>query len=248
MTRTSKTILALILIVLIGGAAVFGYRSFSDSDGEDGQMFQVSTLGSLNEGNFEGVMSYGDLKEHGDFGLGTFDALDGEMVAVDGDYYQVREDGVAYPVEDDMTTPFAAVMHFDGNISGEVDVATGCSVLEMRIDDLLDDGVPYGILVEGEFNSVLTRSEAAQEEPYPALEDALADQVEFELTDVEGRMVGFRLPDYMDELNAPGYHFHFITADERAGGHVLDCQVADVDISADEIEEWRIELPSNEAE
>jgi len=47
-------------------------------------LFQVSTSGALVEGISQGVVTVGELKRHGDLGLGTFADLDGEMVVVDG--------------------------------------------------------------------------------------------------------------------------------------------------------------------
>jgi acetolactate decarboxylase len=35
--------------------------------------------------------------------IGTFEGLDGEMVALAGNFYQTKADGVAYQVGDDMT-------------------------------------------------------------------------------------------------------------------------------------------------
>jgi len=43
----------------------------------------------------------------------TFDALGGEMVAVDGRAYDVRFDGRVVPVAPARRTPFAAVTYFD---------------------------------------------------------------------------------------------------------------------------------------
>ena len=72
--------------------------------------FQVSTLGALNAGVYEGAATFSELKQHGNFGLGTLEGLDGEMVAFNGNFYQIKSDGVAYPVTDEMKTPFAAVI------------------------------------------------------------------------------------------------------------------------------------------
>jgi acetolactate decarboxylase len=71
----------------------------------------------------------------------------------------------------------------------------------------------------------------------------LEGQVEFPLEQVTATMVGFRLPDYMAESNAAGYHFHAVTEDRDAGGHVLDCQTADVTVELDAIDTWQVELP-----
>ena len=44
-------------------------------------LFQTSTLQALMNGVYDSDYSFRDLTKHGDFGLGTFEALDGEMVA-----------------------------------------------------------------------------------------------------------------------------------------------------------------------
>lgn len=74
--------------------------------------FQVSTAGALNVGVYEGVATFAQLKQHGDSGLGALEGLDGEMVVFDGKVYQIKNDGVAYPIADDVKTPFAAVTFF----------------------------------------------------------------------------------------------------------------------------------------
>src|ERR671932_836140 len=76
-------------------------------------LFQTSTVDALVEGKYEGDISFSELEGRGDFGLGTFDALDGEMVALDGAFYQVRADGRAYEVGKQMKTPFAVVTFFE---------------------------------------------------------------------------------------------------------------------------------------
>lgn len=76
------------------------------------EIFQNSTINALLEGVYDGTMTYGELRRHGDFGLGTFNALDGEMIAFGGSFYQVKADGIAYPVADAQLTPFATVLFF----------------------------------------------------------------------------------------------------------------------------------------
>ncbi len=46
-------------------------------------LFQTSTIDALLEGKFDGDVSFADLAGRGDSGLGTLDALDGEMIALD---------------------------------------------------------------------------------------------------------------------------------------------------------------------
>ncbi|MBA2714887.1 MAG: acetolactate decarboxylase, partial [Rubrobacteraceae bacterium] len=59
-----------------------------------------------------------------------------------------------------------------------------------------------------------------------------------------GSLVGFRFPDYAQGLNVAGYHFHFITADRSAGGHVLECLLTSGELQVDHEADLRVELPS----
>lgn len=79
-------------------------------------LFQISTIDALMNGVYDGVTTIGELKNYGDFGIGTFEALDGEMAVVDGKVYQIKADGVAYPAADSVETPFAAVTFFDTDL------------------------------------------------------------------------------------------------------------------------------------
>src|ERR1700739_3960057 len=79
---------------------------------EDKTVFQTSTVDALMEGASTGDMTMSELKTHGDFGLGPFDGLDGEMIELDGKVFQVRADGHAHPVADSARTPFATVSFF----------------------------------------------------------------------------------------------------------------------------------------
>ncbi|MCP8318695.1 MAG: acetolactate decarboxylase, partial [Candidatus Methylarchaceae archaeon HK01B] len=87
----------------------------SDLQENDDILFQTSTISALLEGAYDGNMTYGELKKHGDFGLGTFNGLDGEMAGLDGTFYQVKDDGIAYPVDDSIKTPFALVTFFEAD-------------------------------------------------------------------------------------------------------------------------------------
>src|SRR5271167_2329824 len=75
-------------------------------------LYQVSTATALVEGIYQGAVRVGTLREHGDLGLGTFEDLDGEMVVVDGQFFQVRSDGSVRECGDDVLSPFAAVTRF----------------------------------------------------------------------------------------------------------------------------------------
>ena len=231
----------LICAILMSACSISDDRDERENADAD-SLFQVSTLAALAAGNYDGLVSFDRILDHGDFGLGTFDALDGELIVLDGVAYRVPADGVPVEVEESVTTPFAAVTPWDSDIVITFDAPLSCTDLQTAIDLQLDSlDTPYAIKVAGEFSAMTTRSENRQEKPYAALAEVLEDQIIFELQDVTATMVGFRLPDYMAGSNATGYHFHALTDDLTAGGHVLDCEASSVVVEVDDIDAWIIE-------
>lgn len=113
-----------------------------------------------------------------------------------------------------------------------------------HVDRLVGETVACcAVRVEGRFEHVKTRSVPRQRKPYPPLVEVIEGQSTFELRDVMGSLVGFRFPDHARGLNVPGYHFHFITDDRSAGGHVLACRMTRGELSIDREADLRLELP-----
>lgn len=211
---------------------------------ESDSIFQTSTIDALMEGVYDGDFTFGELKKHGDFGLGTLNDLDGEMIGLDGVFYQVRSDGKVFVVPDTARTPFAAVTFFDADKSVTLSKPLGCRELESYIETLLPSkNIFYALRVEGSFDNVKTRSVPKQKKPFPPLTEVVKRQTYFELEDVRGTMAGFWLPEYMKEINAAGFHLHFISEDRGSGGHVLDCVIKDVKIGIDYSRGLDVSLP-----
>jgi len=240
-----RTIVFTVLVLLLS-AVMLGCQSFSKDTENNDILFQYSTLASLLEGVYDGEMTYAEIKQHGDFGLGTFNALDGEMIEIDHQVYQIKTDGVAYQVSDNMKAPFAIVTYFETDLTVNLVETMDCDHLKEYIDSLLPtENIPYAVRIDGLFSHVKTRSVPRQVEPYPRLLDVLEEQSLFEFQEIEGVMAGFRLPSYMDGANASGYHFHFITKERDAGGHVLECQPKNVKIEIDYTDQWHTILPAD---
>jgi acetolactate decarboxylase len=212
---------------------------------DDDILFQVSTIDALLQGVFDGFYSFEDLKTHGDFGIGTFDSLDGEMVALDGGYYQVKADGVAYPVQGNMTTPFSTVTYFQADQTIAIKNAGNFSQLSSQMDEKLPSiNMFYAIRIDGTFPYVKTRSVPRQEKPYPRLANATKNQSVFEFSNVTGSVVGIWAPEFSKGLNVAGYHLHFITADRKAGGHILDLKVDKAEAKVDITPGFSMQLPT----
>lgn len=219
-------------------------RDLVDSVLHHHTLFQTSTIDTLLEGNYDGDVSFAELAESGDFGLGTLDALDGEMIALDGNFYQIKADGRAYSVDRRARTPFAVVTAFEPGPSHTLDTPMDFSGLCDLIDQELGETTACcAVRVDGSFEYVKTRSVPRQRKPYPPLVDVVKVQPTFELRNVQGSLVGFRFPDYAQGLNVTGYHFHFITADRSEGGHVLACRLSHGELRVDRESDLRLELP-----
>ena len=97
-------------------------------------LFQTSTIDALLRGEYDGDVDFAELGGRGDFGLGTLEALDGEMVALDGSFYQVKADGRAYEIDPRARTPFAVVTFFEPTLSRTLDTPTDfdgfCALLD----------------------------------------------------------------------------------------------------------------------
>lgn len=207
-------------------------------------LFQTSTIDALLEGKYDGDVSFADLARSGDFGLGTLDALDGEMIALDGSFYQVKADGRAYAIDERARTPFAVVTFFEPDLHRTLTTPMDFEEFCTYLDRSAGDGTAcYAVRVDGRFDHVRTRSVPRQRKPYPPLAEAVRRQTTFELRDVEGVLVGLRFPRYAQGINVAGYHFHFITRDRKAGGHVLGFKLARGELRVDREADLRLELP-----
>jgi len=207
-------------------------------------LFQFSTIDALLQGLYEGGMSFADLKIRGDFGLGTFHRLDGEMIGLDGAFYQVKSDGTVCHVSDEMMTPFAVVTFFEPDETRVLEERMDLDQIEMYLDALVPTkNIFYAVKIEGQFLFVKTRSVPAQNRPYPPLSEVTAHQPTFSLYDVRGSMAGFRCPMYVEGINVPGYHFHFLSEERVAGGHVLEVQTRKVTVEIDYTPQFTLVLP-----
>ncbi|MFB3895419.1 MAG: acetolactate decarboxylase [bacterium] len=211
-------------------------------------LYQTSTINALLEGVYDGDILFTELAKHGDFGIGTFNALDGEMIAVSGKFYQVKADGKVYPVSGTMHTPFAVVTYFGANTTLSIRTTMDFQQLEQYLDTIIPTpNIFYAVKIDGRFAYLKTRSVPKQTPPYLPLAEVVKSQPVFELRQVNGTIVGFWVPAYAQGINVPGYHFHFISDDRTAGGHLLDCQLQSGTITLDYTPELYLVLPQTSA-
>ena len=209
-------------------------------------LFQVSTSGALVQGVYERAVSSNLLLNYGDFGLGTFENLDGEMVVLDGAIYQVRSDGKVTKIEKDVGTPFAVVTHFVADQDQMIENASSFKDLAKICDRYRDsDNLFYAFRIDGHFGQVHTRAMRETREGLP-LAKAAAIQPEFEFTGVDGTLVGIWAPQFSSTLNIAGYHFHFLSEDRSKGGHLLECSGKHLRMRVERLNDFHLSLPESE--
>ena len=190
-------------------------------------MYQVSTLQALALGYSRPVITVGELLTHGDIGLGTFEDVNGEMILADGMCFRAVEDGTAFPADPDMGVPFASVTKEDRSRAFEIgeitDIERLKEVLTLKIEEDFALNSMHIIRIDGHFSTVLARSESPHRSHHVDLKDILAKtQRDFGFEEIDGTLVCVYYPDFMDGINLPGWHIHFLSEDRTGGGHVFD--------------------------
>ena len=193
---------------------------------QENSLTQISTINALLAGSYDGIEQTKALLNYGDFGIGTFHKLDGEMLILDNQIYQIRANGKPYKDSLSQTTPFATVVKFKSDIRYKLENVNNFESLLILLEDKIKDKNKfYAFKINGVFNSIKTRSIKAQEKPYNELKDVVKKQSYFNTELINGTLVGFYMPEFVKGLNVPGFHFHFISDDEKFGGHVLELNI-----------------------
>ncbi len=215
-------------------------------------MYQVATLQSLMVGNYDGYVSIGELKKYGDIGLGTFDRVNGEMIVLDGQVYQALGDGSVKMAEDSQTTPFSTVTFFEADITASIAPFDNLPALTQQLDSIVNacgSNLIYALRLDLKARSVTFRSELPQDKPYGPLAEVLPDkQRSFTCELLDGCLVAVRFPAFFAGQNTPGWHFHFISADRRQGGHLLDVSSSEISVAElDATNRFLMFMPSDES-
>ena len=225
-------------------ALALGVALAANADEDNDVLYQVSTIDALLSGVYSSVATVGSVTEHGDFGLGTFAAVDGELILLDGVVYQAAFDGAVNIMPPSTGTPFMAVTRFEPDQVFDLSTAKDYAAFKHWLEDKLPShNLFYAVRTDARFTSVTYRSVPAQEKPYVPLAEVVRGQAIFQHQDIDGTLVGLWCPTFSKGINLPGFHLHFLSADRRHGGHVLDFTVAEATVSVDETNGWDVKLP-----
>jgi acetolactate decarboxylase len=210
-------------------------------------LYQAGLANAFISGLYRGIITTGDAKKHGDFGLGAPHMLDGELVMNNGKMYQTTFTGQTNQVADSSTSSLVLVNFF------KADTVLTSSVIRNKEKALqwLDSFVTnnnglYAIRISGTFDYVKTRAfPPVENEPFAPLASMMNKQHVFEFQKIKGVLVGYKLPSYIDGLSIGGYHFHFLSDKQDAGGHIIDFTWQGATIEIDELHNFSVQFPQS---
>ena len=246
MKRHYLSFFSVAIIAILLTALFFYWRSREEKSASVQAVIQVSAIDALMTGVYDGPTTLKDLAGWGDFGIGTFNALDGEMALLNGTFFQVTGSGAVNKPDPATQTPFATVTFFNPESKYQVTALSFAGLKSMADSLMKSPNLFYALRVTGTFNSVKTRSVPSQTKPYPPLVEVTADQPEFETDTITGTLSGFYCPPFVKGVNVPGYHLHFISDDQSFGGHILGFELGKGILEMDQIDRFRLILPQDD--
>ena len=211
-------------------------------------LIQASTLNALMLGNFDETVSVKDFLHHADTGLGTYAGLDGEAIFEDGVAYKATADGRVIVMKPEDGVAFGTVARFDESVpekelTGIKDIETLKRALEPYVKD--NRNIFYMMKAKGVFKTMHVRSCFASEKPYPTLSEVAKNQREFHFENTRGDVIAIRCPQYVNGINLPGWHFHYLSGDKTQGGHILGLSADSLHMKINRIECFELTLPQN---
>lgn len=212
---------------------------------KENKLIQVSTLNDLMLGDYEGSVKIKDLLKNADTGIGTFDGLDGEAIFFKGKAYNGRASGEVSEMKEDDLVPFACVTKFNEDVEEkEISFDSIQEFKEKFEKELPSKNYFYMVKLNGTFN-VRVRSCFKQNKPYEPLYKVACDQREFEYHEIKGHVIGLYCPNYVEGMNLPGWHIHFLSKDLKHGGHILKVASNNATFKLNKLNQWNVILPDS---
>lgn len=204
---------------------------------------QFNPFAALQQGFYDGPTTVRDLKKHGDFGVAAMNAIDGEVIGLDGTFYRIGIDGALSQPSDEACIPWAMVTHFNPthevlHLEPGIDYAGLQAVLSEQTHW---NNLYLAFRVDGFAKHVDARSLPKQVKPYSPLAEVKKTSYQFENVPIIG--VGFRSPSYVGAIDPIGYHLHMMTADHKRGGHLNDFKLRDGTVSVSPIRRFDLRIP-----
>lgn len=210
-------------------------------------IYQISTFGALVEGCLDGFISLKELRKLGNFGIGGITGLDGEITCLDGEFYHLLENGSINFADKKAMSPRMTMSFFKASRSININQPFFYNDLQKIIESSIPSkNIMYAIKIIGDFTFVKTKCYPKQNKPYPRGGVKIASSKKiFEMSNIRGTMIGYFMPEHLKELGYFKYHFHFLSADKKYGGHIIDFKIIQGNIEIDDKHNLFVSLPKS---
>ncbi|MBS9338155.1 acetolactate decarboxylase [Fructobacillus sp. M2-14] len=212
------------------------------------QVVQFGTMQMLVESLLDGFVSTKDVLSAGDYGIGTGEGVDGELVIIDGVAYQIDGEGQVHEVGPDFPIAFGNVHKGDFQFLNEFENITLKELQEEILKAVKTTSLFFAFKIEGDFDAVQTRSANKSSRPWPSLSKIAEGQNVFDAKNVGGTMVGYFSPKLFQGAAVPFYHQHFLSNEHNFGGHVLSAKLKHVKVSVQMLSGLDLRLPADNAD
>lgn len=210
-------------------------------------LFQVSTSTALVQGVYKGCTTVSSIKTYGNFGLGTYDALNGEGLMLDGHVFQALSDGTVVEPDKACMVPFWVSTQFVADRTAKLPMISSLNELCSQVNQYRpSENLFYAMRIDGLFEMIHYRV-ANKSSPGIDLVSATSQQTEFRLNNIEGTLLGFWSPDYAKSFNIPGYHLHFLSSNHQHAGHVLEICGKNLTLQIMDINKMMVIMPKSES-
>lgn len=237
--KVNMIVLPLAILLLAG-------KSFATSTNESKDLmpsvslYQLGNASALFSGFSEGEMNFQTLMSKGDFGLGTFNDINGELVAVNGKFYKIGKKGVTTLVDPNWQSPFVELVKFKNTNTMHIANIDSYDVLKLALASKLDNkNIPYAIRVTGTFGYLKLRSRS----PRKAADSNTNIEETYTANNSKGTLVGYWFPDYLLSLTVPAFHFHYIADNHQLSGHVLAVKTTEATVEINKISQIEMAFP-----
>jgi len=209
------------------------------------RLWQIMPSMAFKLGLYDGVIKIGEARKRGNFGVGQFARLDGELTVLEGKFYHARSDGSVRLAEDDDELCFAQLCFYEApqawNVPGGMDMT--------QFGAYLTSLMPFpnffwAFHLSGQFANVTPTAPPPFTKPYPPFADAIKLRQSFPASDIAGAVVGFYSPPFTGDTGVPGFHYHFISRNGLLSGHLTAFEVKEATVSAARIDQYLLQLPS----
>ncbi|MCF6269386.1 MAG: acetolactate decarboxylase [Melioribacteraceae bacterium] len=228
-----KKIILLLLLTTFFVSCVNEVKQNREVDYSD-DIYQYSSKNILLENDYVGDLTVGEIKRKGNFGLGTFNMFDGELVFYETNVYQAKTDGTINEMPNDKLSPYVVTKFFEADTTITFPNNISLDSLKAILLPIVENtNTPLAIKIDAKFKTLKSRSIDKVDNESIELTEIIANQTEFDFTNVKGTVIGFWYPQYFDGVNFPGFHFHVLLDDLSGGGHLLDCTFENLNIEID---------------